>query len=312
MLMSRDTFLFHHTHTADSNRFEREVRGVHIDSHATDYIEIVRRLPAGQHAIFVKTDHWKTDSAYFNRLESNLEALGAELRHFDTHVYFDVDGSHAAIINGVEAAVNRQEYHITICGVPLDECKTYGTLDFEALREVAVEAGWIAPAHIGMPFHRYPPELIESICELARQPDIEVALGYTTGYFPLYNKLSRNEVPLRVPVRKHAERYEIPLLPELDLHAVIPEGFSGCGIVDTSAMDSLEDGELPVDALLSADLFRPGGCRNGVSSRQFFQNYSAFVPFIEGENHGRAFQQSLPETAWLRQVKIPANTVSLR
>lgn len=310
--MGQNVLLFHHTHTADSNRFEKEVRGLRIDSHATDYVTLVDRLPEGQDALFIKTDHWKTEPEYFDRLETRIESKGSKLTRFDTHVYFELEGSRAAIINGVEAAVERQQNHLTICGLPLESNETYTVLNIEDLAELAADAAWIAPAHIGMPFHHIPPNLMESVCELSTRSEITLAIGYTTGYFQRYNQISRNEIPTRTSVQEYARRFELSLLPELDLHAVVPEGFSGCGVVDPSVMDELRAGEIPVAKILRADLFRPSGCYHGTTMRQFLHNYATFVPFIEGiSNSEQLFEQSLPDTGWLRELDITANTVPL-
>jgi hypothetical protein len=310
--MTRDVLLFHHTHTPDSNRFEREVRGLPIDSHTTDYVELASRLPDGQDAVFVKTDHWKTSPKYFDRLASRLDSRDSELTRHDAHVYFELTGSRVAIINGVEAAVARQRNHVTICGVPLETRETYTTLDLQGLEDVAADAAWIAPAHVGMPFHHISPSLMEAICELAAAPNVEVALGYTTGYFPLYNRIARNEIPARTSVGAHAEAFDLSLLPELDLHTAVPEGFSGCGVVQNSVIDALRDGHLPVSDILRADLFRPTGCHSGITVRQFLHNYAVFVPLLEGTaDPHRLFERSLPETEWLRTLDVPANTVPL-
>jgi len=310
--MSKDVFLFYHTHTSSSNQFEQDIRELNIDSHATDYIALTKRLPEGKDAIFVKTEHWKTDPNYFDRLASRLESEGSSLSRHEAHVYFELDGSRVAIINGVEAAVDKQRNHITICGVPLDWNKTYTTLNLKELNELARRVAWIAPAHIGMPFHHYSPTLMESVCELSTSPDINVALGYTTGYFPLYNKLARNELPTRVDVHEYADQYGISLLPELDLHTVVPEGFSGCGVNYGSVINDLQEGCIPVNEILDTDLFEPSSCRKGISVWQFIHNYAPFVPFFDGAvNHERWFHESLPETEWLREIDIEANTVSL-
>lgn len=310
--MDRNVLLFHHTHTSDSNRFEREVRGLHIDSHATDYVELASRLPERQDAIFVKTEHWKTDPEYFDRLESRLDSKNSNLERFGAHVYFELNGSRVAIINGVEAAVKQQRNHITICGLPLETSETYTALELDELREIATDAAWIAPAHIGMPFHYFTPDLMEDVCELATEPEVEVALGYTTGYFPLYNRIARNEIPSRTSVNEYAETFDLPLLPELDLHTAVPEGFSGCGIVEAPVMDELQGGEIPVADILNADLLRPSECRNGITVGQFLHNYAVFVPFIEEKvDHDRWFERSLPETEWVRNLDIQANTIQL-
>lgn len=311
--MKQPTLLFHHTHTPDSNRFEREIRGLNIETHATDYVALASRLPADQDVVFVKTDHWKTEPEFFDRLETRLNNSGANLSRFASHVCFELEGSRAAIINGVEAAVDRGQNHLTICGLPLESAETYTALDLEELSDIATDVAWIAPAHIGMPFHHISSGLMSDICELDADPRIRVALGFTTGYFPSYNRISRNELPTRISVREYAKKHDLPLLPELDLHAVVPEGFSGCGVVESGVTDELEEGRLPVDELLAADLFRPSGCRNGITKRQFLQNYAAFVPFLNSHvGSRRVFVRSLPDTEWLRSINSHNRVVELQ
>ncbi|MBB6647356.1 hypothetical protein [Halobellus ruber] len=311
--MVRDVLLFYHTHTHDSNRFERKIRGVQIESHATDYVRVADRLPAGQDAIFVKTDHWRTDPGYFDRLEARLESRDVALNRFEAHVSFEVTGSRIAVINGLEAAVGRRRHHVTICGVPVNEAVTYTTLDIPSLGDVARDVAWIAPAHVGMPFHRYPTDLVGAVCRMDAEPDIEVALGYATGYVRAYNSIARNEVPFRTTVGEFSEEFGLSLLPELDLHAFVPDGYSGCGIVDRGAIDALCDGRIPVSDLFNADLFRPSDCRRGLTLGQFLRNYAAFLPLFESvTDYDLSFSRSLPDPEWLRDLDIPANTVSLR
>lgn len=312
--MDRTTLLFHHTHTPDSNRYEQEIRGVKIKSHATSYLEIVNRLPENCNAIFIKTDHWKTSPEYFDRIEDELHSKNTGLTRFESHVYFELDGTRAAIINGVEAAVESQNNHITICGLPLENERTYETLQFTDLENVARDAAWIAPAHIGMPFHHVPTDLMESICGLSSDSSIEVALGYTTGYFPMYNRISRNEIPFRTSVGEYADRFDLNVLPELDIHAVVPDGFAGCGLVETAAIDALRNGDIPVEEIFDSDLFTPGGYQRGIRVDQFLRNYATFIPLYGNGNVSfeELFETSLPSTDWLESVDFEKSSVPLR
>lgn len=310
--MARTTLLFNHTHTPDSNRFEEAIRSIDIQSHRADYVAITERLPPGMDAVFVKTDHWQTDPTYFDRLENRLRRHDADLARFESHACFELDGSHACVINGVEASVESVGMHLTIGGLPLDDADRYYNISVDRLGDLAGTAGWLAPAHIGMPFHRIPPEKMDELFETATARDLPFAVGYSTGYFPRYNRLARNEWPFRTSVREHAQEYGVPLLPELDLHGVLPRGFSGCGVLDMTVMASLRDGELPVDGLLDSDLLSPAGCPDGLSVRQFLQNYAVFLPMVPRRaDPEAAFEQSIPETDWLAQLDVAASTVPL-
>lgn len=88
--MGNHVLLFNHTHTPDSNRFESDIRGLTIDSHATDYLAIVKALPKTFDVVFVKTDHWKTDPAYFDRLQTEIARLGGSCERFETHLWFEL------------------------------------------------------------------------------------------------------------------------------------------------------------------------------------------------------------------------------
>lgn len=310
--MTGGAFLFYHTHTPDSNGFEREVRNLQITTHVTDYIEVLRRLPAGIDAVFVKTDHWQTDPTYFHRLEDRIDSTDGSLERFDAHVCVDVDDSTGVIVNGVETSLRSQSKHVIVGGLPLDDDGTYHNLDLEELLSVGETADWIAPAHLGIPSHRFGQSLLEELFRRAEAADVRTLLGYTTGYTPLYNRLARNEVPFRTSVRSIAREFDVPLVPELDLHTVVPEGLSGCGVLDASAVDRLRGGELPLDAFAAADLFRPPGCRNGITTGQLARTYATFLPFVSPwPDPAARFSASLPETEWLRSIDVAASTTPL-
>jgi len=307
--MAKNTLLFYHTHTADSNRFEREVRNLEISSHATDYVEVARRLPNGVNAVFVKTDHWKTDPEFFERLGSRFDG---EIESFGSHVFFEVDGSKVAVINGVEIAVGVENNHYVVAGLPLDDEETYHVLSMDEAVELGKRAGWMAPAHVGMPFGRIPEGTLDEFFGRADKKDIKVALGYTTGYFPFYNRLSRNETPFRTSVTEYAEENGVPLLPELDSHAFLPERLTGCGVLEQEVIRKLDEGEMPVAEILSADLLSVDGVLQGISAVQFGRNYAAFLPLVEeDDDYSETFRRSLPDEKEIGSLSIPESTVEL-
>ena len=310
--MSRDTLLFYHLHTPASNRFERVVRGLDIRSHATDIAALARRLPANVDAVFVKTDHWLTDPSYFQGLATEIDRDGGSVTAFDSHLYFELDGTRGVVINGVETSVRCEKYHVTVAGLPLDDDATYHTLDLANLIELARRAALIIPAHAGLPRHRIPDDLLREIVTMLADEPAEVALGYPTGYPPICNRLSRNEVPFRRSLQKFARAHGVFLVPELDLHAVVPPAFAGCGLLPTSTVDALEAGSLPVEDILAADLVAYDDRRNGLTLPEFLRTYPTFLPLIgESDGYGALFRESLLAQDTLASIDFSEHAVSL-
>jgi hypothetical protein len=304
--------LFHHTHTPASNRFERAVRGLDIDSHATDYLRLARALPGGTDAVFVRTDHWRTDPAFFERLGDRMAAVGTGVDTFERHVVFEVDGTRAAVINGVEGSVIDDRYHITVCGLPLDDAATYRSLDGTELAAVCERAAWVAPAHVGLPGHRYPERLLASVFDIVSDSPARAVLGYPTGYPAAVNRISRNAVPGRSSVRALAARFDVPLLPELDLHATVPPRYAGCGVLPSSAVDDLADGHLPTPDILAADLLATESGVPGIPLRAFARTYDAFLPGLRPDRDWRKrFEQSLPDPDTVRNLDRVTDVVGL-
>lgn len=310
--MTRRALLFHHTHTPDSNKFERDVRDLTIDSHAADYIEMTRVLPRGINAIFIKTDHWKTDPEYFERLENKLGGHDCDITRFETHVSFEIEGSTGVVINGVEASMKSEKKHVTIVGLPLSDNELYYNLDIDEIVEAGNRAAWIAPAHVGMPFHQIPEEELQELFHCAEAENFDVALGYTTGYFSLYNRIARNEIPFRTSVCEYANQNNISLIPELDIHGVVPAGYAGCGVVNGIAVEKLLEGVLSTSEILAADLFIPNSYRMGISMTEFLRNYAVFLPLVrQRSDPEKAFNYSLPNSEYFETIDIEANTVQL-
>lgn len=307
--MTRATLLFHHTHTPDSNAFEAAVRDLHIRSHVTDYVAIARALPPAFDAVFVKTDHWRTDPAYFDRLERQLEDQAFE--RFERCVQFTVDDTTAVVVNGVETAVDTRRCHVTVVGLPLADEATYECLGVDELVALGRRASWIAPAHIWMPRHRYTRSLLDRLVSKATDAGVDVALGYPTGYPPIYNRLTRNDLPWVSDVTAVAESLAVPLVPELDTHAALPPGLAGCGVL-RGGIEAGDVGEGLLAELLSADLFSPPGVRGGITVGQFLANYAPFLPGPTPEiDYEAMFERTLPDADRLAGVSLAESVVEL-
>ena len=310
--MTLNTLLFHHTHTPDSNRFEREVRDLDINSHVTDYVEIMRRLPNNIDGVFTKTDHWKTNPKYFSQFEERLQRNDIEFKRFDSHIVFRIDGSTGVIINGVEASLESEKKHFTIIGLPISDSDLYYNLTLEELIKAGMKANWISFAHIGMPFHHISEKTLRDVIYKAEQKNVDVAIGYATGYSPLYNRITRNEIPFRTSIREYARKYDLPLVPELDLHCVVPPGFTGCGVMDAEATRVLTRGELPTQELLAADLFTPSQYREGISIIELLRTYAIFLPGIPQRGSPKqTFRHSLPQRGQLQSIDVRSSVQPL-
>ncbi|PAU85566.1 hypothetical protein CK500_02540 [Halorubrum salipaludis] len=271
------TILCHHTHTADSNRAEREVRGHTNGIHHADYVSTVGAAPPNLDVIFTRTEHWQADPARFDRLAERVAARDGAVDRFDSHVVFEVGGSRGAVINGVETSVETDDSHVTVCGLPIEDRPPARACSLDELCALAREAAWVAPAHPLFPGLGFPDERLRRFLERVEGEPFGVALGYTTGYPAALNALARGRHTAR-PIRAYAREYDVPLLPELDWHAPLPRTPSGFGVVDDEAFAALVEGEIPTADLLNSRVLKAGRWPGGVAWTDFVQTFPGAVP----------------------------------
>lgn len=332
------TLFLNHTHTTYSN----DITGRHNDerdrNHHTDYIEITERLPEDISIVYNRTEHIETETDLYDDIRQEVEERGGEYRQFDRHAWFNVDGTEAAIINSVEASVEDSDHHYTINGLPIED-KEYSTISEDKLYETAKDAAWTAPAHPFVPEFQLPDGQLDRFYEAADEKDFTAAINYSTGYSPLVNRIAQGkegpvieavesvrgflggETDERTgqDVQTYADEHDIPIVPEYDSHAALPERLDGAGVIG-DVMDDLKDGELPVEEFLDADVLSYDGAgREGLSWKRFIRSFPGTAPFsrllantglvpITEEGFGTVMERSYDGLADLEPSDIHSNT----
>ena len=271
------TIFCHHTHTTDSNRAELAVTGHTNGIHHGDYVAMVGAAPPGLDLVFTRTEHWRADPDRFDRLARRVRERDGTVDRFESHVVFGVSGSRGAVINGVEASLETDTSHVTVCGLPIEDRPPARACSLDELCELGREAAWVAPAHPRFPRLGFPDARLRAFLERAEEEPFDVGLGYTTGYPAALNALARGR-HTRDPIKAYAREYDVPLVPELDWHAALPRAPSGFGVVDDAAFAALADGRLPTTELLAARLLKAGRRPAGVSWPDFARTFPGAVP----------------------------------
>lgn len=329
------TLLLHHTHPNSSNDTEANIRGYDAANHQTDYFKLAEFLPEGSSFIATKSDHWKKTPSFWSSMEVELTQKDSEhsFERHDTHITFEYDGVRAAVIDGIEASLLDDAYHFTLIGGDIEEEKNLNNITTQELYREAKDFAFASPAHPHLPGFDTPDELIQDFLRTADdEDDITAAMNFATGYTTSFNKMARGTHFFRrnrTPVQEYADNYGIELIPELDMHASFPNRLEGAGIVDISAMDKLENGEIPVEKLLGCDVLSYGKTGSeGMSNPKFLRTYPDMadlgfnsyerilsktpgVPYTEEEFQG-LFRESLeslnrfPEDQeeWKRKLKV--------
>ncbi len=293
-------------HTEVSNKSVKELGewdyGDH--NHFSDILDIVEALPSGIDVVFNRTEHWRTDPELFDSLEEKVEAAGGEFNRHGSHVAFEHTGNRAAVINSVEVSVEREDYHFIVGGLPLDDSSTYYNLSVEELLELAEKAHWCSAAHAFAPNFKIPDRILMEFYRKSADRDVRRGIGYMTGYTPLLNRLTHGRYKklhnliysffeLRNPLREifspnkerkysifdYSRHFNVPLIPEMDMHTLIPERLEGCGVLKSDAMESLREGKIPVTQIMDAKVLSFSGIeKEGGSWLEFFQNFPGVLP----------------------------------
>lgn len=266
--------LYHHTHTPASNA---DGGG----NHHGDYAAMRETLPGDIDLVMVRTEHWETDTGFYDDLEEELEeAYDAAVDRYDTHIHADTEEGRLTVINGVETAVEESQQHVTLAGLPITDA-TYDLMDREELYEHAKDAAWVSPAHPKMPTYVWDDALLDDIFTAADEEGFTAAWNYSTGYTPTLNRFARGTLPPGTrSVHDYAAEYDIGLVPEIDLHAAIPEKGEGAGLLEPTVVDRLAAGEMPTEELLSARVVSYG--REGLSLRMFLSSFPDVPSRIPG------------------------------
>ena len=285
-------------------------------NHVTDYVEIRKKVPKEINLLMNDTPHFHREEELYDDIYRKVEEEGGEFRKFDKHIYFEIDGKEAVVINSSEVGVTDRGYrnrHFTVTGLEMGY-EEYADMSLDELTDLAKEAEITSPCHPFMPMFQTGKELLYGFLEETRKGEFDAAINYSTGYFPLGNELTRGEYQkyfsflenlagdniqklpevireqLRVEktVTELAEEYDLPILPEIDSHAVVPEKLEGFGVLEEPAMKDFREGRFPAEKLKSSKIINYG-FREGTSVREFFQSFGEVVPgwdFTEGSLKG--------------------------
>ncbi|MFB6190990.1 MAG: hypothetical protein ABEJ64_01025 [Candidatus Nanohaloarchaea archaeon] len=278
--------LAHHTHTPESNRTAREYAGVDARNHAGSYLELVEALDPGFDIVFSRTEHHGKYScsdprSYHSRLQQEAGEKGVELDYHDRHVTGELEGTRFAIIEGVEASYRDEDNHVTFVGVPVDEEVDLHELGEDEFYSEAEKASFVAPAHPFLGDLGFPREDLEELVDTAGNGhgEIELMLGYSTGYDRLTNARARGELMNGGKAVEEVAGEEVPVIPELDWHVCIPGELSGFGVLPDGSVDRLFEGDIPVENFGRAEVIQNG--KNGISPLQMVTTYPEELPLYD-------------------------------
>lgn len=256
--------LFYHTHTEESNRTVGEYMGSEkaTENHYADYATLVNELSDDIDPVIVRTEHIEKkaseDTESFHQwFEDDIEELGGQLEHHDTHITGVLGENRFAVIDGVEGTFKEPDSHILLCGVPREEEVNAWNLSNEELYSMSEELAWTGLPH----WNIMSPSLEEKesiLQESERNSDLDIAISHTTGYGSPMNELVNGAFPSQTGVDEYAEEYGASLIPELDWHTTLPYKLDGVGVIEDGSIDELSEGEIPVDSILDCDIVEYG------------------------------------------------------
>lgn len=265
--------LINHTHTPYSIASERDVHGnMNAINHNAAYAALIDHLPADVTPIIVRTEHYTADPAFFDEHHGFPARVkreyGGDYELHDTHVTGEIDGTSFAVINGVEASMNRDSSHVTVAGLDTDSEDVFFNLDTTELYDAVVEAdgAWLATAHQhyrypGVKDMSIPDNELHNLFTHAQGGEVPVAVGYTTGYDQINNMVARGTSRSLVgkpDVHDYAEEYDVPLVPEIDWHIAVHPGLEGTGVLREPVWDDLAEidrvADMDVGKLLETDI----------------------------------------------------------
>jgi len=306
-MQQKPVLFVNHFHTHDSNRYMADVEDIWNYgnyNHAVDIVDFVQELPEEVDVVLNKTEHWKCSGKAFDDLELEVEEAGGSFERFERHVCFEISGRRVAVINSVEASVERSNKHFLICGLSIDDERKFVDIDFEELMKYAEQSSWTMPAHPFAPKYKLSDSMIRRFYEQADERGIETAIGYTTGYTPLFNRMTHGNLgrlhdfangilelnmeelfgslnPFKndfETVKGISEEFGVPIISEMDIHSAVPEMLNGIGIMDSEAMDELFSGRIPVDRIFDSDVVIFEDAKNGLSWFDFFRSFPGILP----------------------------------
>lgn len=317
--MADEKALFiNHFHTHESNKFMAEVEGIWNYgnyNHSMEILGFLDFLPDDLDVVFNLTEHWKHSPEFFEKLEEEVVSLGGSFHTFDCHVCFELDGRNIVVINSVEASVNRSNKHFILSGLPIKEEEFFVDISFEELLDAAEDVAWTMPAHPFAPRYKISDSMLRDFFESAEKRGFETALGYTSGYTGLFNRMTHGYLrrihdfvngiielnseeffgsfnPFKrdfESIRSLSDTYDVPVISEMDLHCAVPRKLDGAGLISSEAVGSFFDGEIPVREILESKIIDFDDVK-GLTWKEFLNTFPGILPFY---GHG-LYKKFLP------------------
>jgi len=274
--------LINHAHTDLSNTAEQEVRDFPAINHQVDYRDIVEELDEDKSVVIAGTEHWRVNE--YSELENYVRDNGGDTQRHDTHLSGELGGTEFAALYGVEGSIDSEKQHFTVSGVDINEIdagRDFINMDTEEVYEIARESAWITPAHPFLPGFSVSDDNLEDIVEMDEDEDIEVMIPYTAGYNPVLNKLAQGR-HRENDVEDLASNYDLPMIPEADMHCYVPDSMSGFGVVD-GVVEEARNGEIDIEGV------RDSYVVEGTVSDQlmsFYRSGQSFADLLPGYRSG--------------------------
>jgi|GEM_PF-3470744 len=265
-----------HYHTEYSNKSFTDIKGVETSNHYTASIaQLAETIPSDIDLFFTRTDHYKTDPDYWEKTKKEVERRGGEAYKDDLVLRGELEGTRFWGINGVETALEddlKKEY--IAYGLELDDSQNHICEDYDEMLELteSTELG-VIPHPFMMDFDWE--EGREEFIEKALDYDVELGIGYSTGYGTL-NNVSNGYWFNEEDVKDLTERYDLPAIPDIDYHAYLPGKIS---LVDRSAIDKLEADEIPVEEMKDMRIVQEEGLKSGL--RRVQDTIGAGLTFVD-------------------------------
>ncbi|MFB6158590.1 MAG: hypothetical protein ABEJ95_02905 [Candidatus Nanohalobium sp.] len=257
----RNTLFLHHFHTDKSTEYVKELtdepewKGI---NHLGDPLKILEKLDEDQKAVISLTEHYRTNGEdFFRELGEKAEKLGGSYRMRERSLIMEHEGSKIAIINGVEASYKQRDKHIVLSGLKLEEKENYYNIDREKLSEALKETAYAHPAHPFLGEFRMSLDELDEVIRTIQRSSAKLFIPYTYAYNVRIDRQARGEKKNDLDVKELAKRYDAPIILEHDHHVHLPSGLGGIGLLKDSAIEALEEGQIPVKEIEDMNVIEP-------------------------------------------------------
>jgi hypothetical protein len=256
-----NTLFLNHFHTKESTGHVKELTDCpdwKAVNHLGSPVRILEKLQEGQNAVITLTEHYKTNGKdFFQKMGEKAENLGGGYKLNDHSLVIEQGGSKVAVINGVEASYRRRDSHVVIAGLPIQDNKTYYNLDEEKLGEVLENAAYAHPAHPFLEEFGMSMKELEKVCRTIQDSSAKLFIPYTCAYPVNIDKNARGVSGSETDVHGLANKYNSCLIVEHDHHVHLPSNLGGIGLLKSSSIKHLENGEIPLEEIKKMRIIEP-------------------------------------------------------